>query len=63
MAKCGMANDYAIRSQQEVAEILYERGLIEKPDRKIVQWLETKVFRQIRAMWPELENELEADRG
>lgn len=55
-----MANDYAIRSQQEVADILYARGLIAKPDRKIVQWLESKVFRQIRALWPELEGELEA---
>ena len=56
----GNANQYAIRSQQEVAIILFRRGLIRKPDRKIIQWLERNALAKIRALHPELAVEIES---
>lgn len=52
---------FAIRSQKEVAEILYARGVLESADPKAVQWIEKNAFGKIRALWPELEAELDGD--
>ena len=52
---------YAIRSQKEVAEILHSRGVLDSADPKAVQWLEKKAFGKIRALWPELEAEIQPD--
>ena len=56
----GNSNGLAIRSQEEVANILFCRGLIRKPDRKIVQWLERNALEKIRALHPELAVEIES---
>lgn len=52
---------YTVRSQKEVAEILFDRGVIDKPDPKIVQWIEKNAFGKIRALWPGLACEIEHD--
>jgi hypothetical protein len=57
----GQSNGLAIRSQQEVADILFSRGLIPKPCRKIVQWAEKNAFAKIRVLHPELADEIETD--
>ena len=58
----GNSNGLAVRSQQEVADILFRRGLIPKPCRKIIQWAEVNAFRKIRALHPELAAEIEDER-
>ena len=63
MIQRGNANPFAVRSQQEVADILYARGVIPKPDRKIVQWAERNAFAKIRALHPELSEEIESKGG
>ena len=52
---------YAVRSQKEVAQILYARGVLDSDDPKAVQWLEKKAFGKIRALWPELAAEIQPD--
>lgn len=56
----GNSNGLAIRSQQETADILFRRGLIPKPDKKIIQWLERNALAKIRALHPELAAEIES---
>lgn len=56
----GNANPHAVRSQQEVADILYARGVIPKPCRKIIQWVERNAFAKIRALHPELAELIES---
>jgi len=63
MIQRGNANPHAILSQQEVAEILFSRGVIPKPCRKIVQWAERNAFAKIRALHPELADELIESEG
>ncbi len=57
----GNANPHAVRSQQEVANILFARGVILKPDRRIVQWAERNAFAKIRALHPELAELIESE--
>jgi len=57
----GNANPHAVRSQQEVADILYARGVIKKPCRKIIQWAEKNAFAKIRALHPELAELIESE--
>jgi hypothetical protein len=52
---------YAVRSQKEVAKILHARGVLESDDPKTVQWIEKNAFGKIRALWPELEAEIQPD--
>jgi len=52
---------FAIRSQKEVAKILHARGVLESDDPKAVQWIEKNAFGKIRALWPELEAEIQPD--
>jgi len=60
MINRGNANPHAILSQQEVANILFARGVIAKPDRQIIQWAERNAFAKIRALHPELAAEIES---
>jgi len=53
--------DYAVVSQKDAAQILFERGVIDRPDAKIVQWIEKNAFGKIRALWPELAAEISHD--
>ena len=52
---------YAVRSQKEVAKILFDRGVLESDDPKAVQWIEKNAFGKIRALWPELAAEIQPD--
>lgn len=52
----------AVRTQQEVADIMFARGLLRSPDRRMVRWYEGQAFAKIRALWPELADEI-ADEG
>jgi hypothetical protein len=52
---------YAIRSQKEVAKILHARGVLDSDDPKAVQWIEKNAFGKIRALWPELIQEIQPD--
>jgi hypothetical protein len=51
----------AVRTQQEVADIMYARGLLRSPDKRMVRWYEGQAFRKIRALWPELADEIADD--
>jgi hypothetical protein len=48
----------AVRTQQEVADIMYARGLLRSPDKRMVRWYEGQAFAKIRALWPELADEI-----
>lgn len=54
-----MFSPYAIRTCQEVADILYERGLLKNPDRQIVSLHEQRAMEKIRKRFPELEDEID----
>ena len=51
---------HAVLSQQETADILFARGVIPKPCRKIIQWAEKNAFAKIRALHPELAELIES---
>lgn len=53
----------AVRTQQEVANIMFARGLLRSPDKRMVRWYEGQAFAKIRALWPELADEISDDGG
>lgn len=52
-------SDYAVRSCQEVANILHERGVLKSSCRNVVIWYERQAFKKIRDAFPELAWEVE----
>lgn len=55
-----MKNMIAVKTQQDVADILFERGVIPAPDRHVVNWYERSAFKKIREQFPELEDEIDS---
>lgn len=53
----------AIRTQQEVADILYRRGELKKPCRRTVRWAEQQALWKLRFLLHDLESELEDREG
>lgn len=50
----------AVLTKQEVAYILFARGVLPKPDRNVVDWYERSAFRKIREQFPELADEIDS---
>lgn len=50
----------AIRTQQEVADILFDRGVLKSPSRTTVDWYERNAFKKIRKLFPELAQEIDS---
>lgn len=55
-----MKNMLAIRTQQEVADILHARGVLKSPDSHVVNWYERSAFKKIREQFPELADEIDS---
>lgn len=53
-------NIQAVRTEQEVADILYARGVLNSPDRNVVNWYERSAFQKIRKQFPELADEIDS---
>lgn len=55
-----MKNMIAIRTEQEVADILFARGVLKSANRHVVNWYERSAFRKIRKQFPELADEIDS---
>jgi hypothetical protein len=60
--KVGISN-FAVLTYQEIADILFERGILPSPNKSSVQWYEQSAFRKIRKAFPELAVEIEESKG
>jgi hypothetical protein len=40
---------------------MFARGLLRSPDKRMVRWYEGQAFAKIRALWPELADEIADD--
>ena len=58
----GVARGTAVRTYQQVAEILFRRGVLPSPHEHVVRWCEREAFRKIKAADPGLIKELAAIR-
>lgn len=58
----GVARGTAVLTYQQVAEILFRRGVLASPHEYVVRWCEREAFRKIRAADPGLVSELAAIR-
>jgi len=53
----------AFRTSQEVADILFRRGVLPKADKNVVNWYERSAFAKIREHVPELADEIDSGKS